>query len=119
MKLAILEDAALHPKLFFWVGPVSNSKLVEFLRAKEWQVPTDLFELWEKTGGGDFFDSETLFAPLSDVWADDSLEAVNSSLWSKGMPREYLALHDGIKFTALNLRTGRYCFLEERAFGIT
>ncbi len=119
MTLAILQDASSHPELFSWVGPLNHAQLVEFLHLKRWQIPIDLLDLWLRTGGGDFFESETFFAPFSDVWADDKLESVNASLWCKGMPKQYLAIHDGIKFTTLDLSNARYYFVDEHTFAVT
>ena len=64
MSLAILDDAHLRPDLFVWSGQIDHERLVAWVQQHGWSIPGDLFELWVKTGGGDFFESETPGAPL-------------------------------------------------------
>jgi hypothetical protein len=112
MKLTILEDATKRPELFCWAGAIDPSVLDSWLKDRGWNVPEDLKYLWSQTGGGDFFDEgETIFAPFSDLWADDSLDQVNKAQISGGMPKHYLAFHSGLRFSAVNQITLRYVFL--------
>jgi len=118
MKLTILEDAKRRPEIFFWAGAIEPSVLDSWLKERGWNIPGDLKYFWLQTGGGDFFDSETIFAPFSDLWADDSVDQVNQAQISEGMPKHYLALHTGLRFSAVNLETLKYVFLDEKTYQI-
>ncbi len=102
MKLTILEDATKRPELFCWAGAIDPSVLDTWLKDRGWKVPEDLKYLWSRIGGGDFLESETIFAPFSDLWADDSLDQVNKVQISRGMPENYLAFHSRLRFSAVN-----------------
>ncbi len=118
MKLAILEDATKKPELFCWAGAIDRSVLDSWLKDRGWNVPEDLKYLWSQTGGGDFLESETIFAPFSDLWADDSLDQVNKAQLSRGMPKHYLAFHSGLRFSGVNQITLRYTFLSEDTYQV-
>jgi hypothetical protein len=118
VNLAILNDAKLRPELFVWAGMAEPARIAGWVQQQGWRVPDDLIELWVRTGGGDFFESETLFAPFSNLFAQDNLEIVNSSLWSRGMPKDLLAIHDGMQFTALVISSAQYAFVDEESFRI-
>ncbi|HYL82593.1 MAG TPA: SMI1/KNR4 family protein [Candidatus Angelobacter sp.] len=119
MKLTILEDAAKRPELFSWAGAIEPSVLDSWLKDRGWNIPEDLRYFWLQTGGGDFFDEgETIFAPFSDLWADDSLEQVNKAQTIAGMPKHYLAFHSGLRFSAVNLLTRKYVFLDENSYQV-
>lgn len=118
MKLTILEDSAKRPDLFCWAGAIEPSVLDSWLKERGWSVPEDLKYFWSETGGGDFFEGETIFAPFSDLWAHDSVDEVNRAQLSAGMPKHYLALHDGLRFSALNMVTSKYMFLDDDTYEI-
>ncbi|HYA98174.1 MAG TPA: hypothetical protein VEH49_08775, partial [Methylomirabilota bacterium] len=118
MKLTILDDAATTPTLFCWAGPIEPSVLDSWLKERAWVVPEDLKYLWSQTGGGDFFESETIFAPSSSLWADDSLDEVNRHQRNKGLPNRYVAFHSGLRFSAVDMTKGRYFFLDEDSFQV-
>jgi hypothetical protein len=118
MKLTILEDAAKRPELFCWAGPIEPTVLDSWLKDRGWNVPEDLKYFWSQTGGGDFFEGETIFAPFSDLWADDSVDKVYRAQVNAGMPKHYLPLHDGLRFSAVNLLTHKYLFLDENSYRI-
>jgi hypothetical protein len=118
MKLTILEDATKKPELFCWAGAIDPAVLDSWLKERGWNVPEDLKYLWSQTGGGDFFDGETIFAPFSDLWAHDSVDEVNRHQISRGMPKDYLPLHDGLRFSSVNLLTHKYIFLNESNYQV-
>ena len=118
MKLTILEDAKKRPELFCWAGAIEPSVLDFWLKEQGWNIPEDLKYFWLQTGGGDFFESETIFAPFDDLWANDSVDQVNQAQKKAGMPKHYLALHTGLRFSAVNLETFKYMFLDEETFQI-
>ncbi|HXJ13169.1 MAG TPA: SMI1/KNR4 family protein [Candidatus Limnocylindrales bacterium] len=118
MKLTILEDAAKRPEYFSWAGAIEPPVLDSWLAERGWNVPDDLKYFWSKTGGGDFFESETIFAPFSDLWAHDSIDEVNRHQINRGIPKHYLPLHDGLRFSAVNLNTQKYMFLDENNYQV-
>src|SRR5260370_38135385 len=119
MRLTILEDAAKRPELFCWAGTIEPSVLDYWLKDRGWNVPEDLKYFWSQTGGGDFFDEgETVFAPFSDLCAYDSEDEVNKHQISRGMPKHYLALHTGLRFSAINLLTHKYIFLDDDSYQV-
>ena len=118
MKLTILEDASERQDLFFWAGPIQLSMLESWLAEHSWNIPQELKYLWSETGGGDFFDTETIFAPFSDLWADDSVEQVNRYQRQKGLPEHYLLFHYGIRLSAVDCVSSQYLFLNETTFQI-
>ena len=61
--LILLEDARRVPRIFFPFGAIPEAELTEWLRRNALVLPNDLLELWQLTGGGDVFDSETIFRP--------------------------------------------------------
>jgi hypothetical protein len=118
MKLTILEDATKRPALFCWTGAIDPSVFGPWLKDRGWNVPEDLKYLWCQIGGGDFLESETIFAPFSNLWADDSLDQANKAQISRGMPKHYLAFHSGLRFSAVNQITFRYMFLSENTYQV-
>lgn len=117
MKLTILEDARRRPELFCWAGAIEPSILDSWLKNRGWNVAEELKYLWLQTGGGDFFDEgETILAPFSDLWAHDSVDEVNKTQINAGMPKNYLAFHSGLRFSALDMTTCTYLFLNKGTY---
>ena len=72
-----------------------TAELREWLRQNALAVPSDLIELWELTGGGDIFDSETLLRPTvtsipNGFFVHDDIEGRNSAHAETGKPSEHL-----------------------------
>jgi hypothetical protein len=63
--LAILKDAETRSDLFHWFGAIEREEIESWMRAGRLSVPSELVELWSLTGGGDLFESETIFRPTS------------------------------------------------------
>ena len=47
----------------FPFGAIPAAQLQDWLRRTRLVLPSDLIELWQLTGGGDVFESETIFRP--------------------------------------------------------
>ena len=118
MRLTILEDAEKEPGLFFWAGSIEQSVLELWLSERGWSIPDDLKFLWLQTGGGDFFETETIFGVFNGLWADDYVEDVNRYQRSEGMPAHFLAFHCGIQFSAVDLTRHKYVFLHKKTFAV-
>jgi hypothetical protein len=93
--LTILRDAAKKPELFLWNGPIPRDVLTVWLRDHSVQVSEELATFWQLTGGGDFFESETILGPFGDPSVADDVTGVNEHHWNLAMPRWYLIFHMG------------------------
>src|SRR3989442_3494011 len=65
MRLTLLEDARKRPDLFVWRGAIDPVRLDAWLLSRRLKVPRDLRFFWVQTGGGDFFEGETVLGPPS------------------------------------------------------
>ena len=99
MLATIYEDARGHPKLFQWFG-VCESEPDPWLAALPLRVHPELVEFWKRTGGGDLFESETILGPLVEEESDSVLK-VNEYHWSRGLPRDMLIFHIGLKYVGI------------------
>jgi hypothetical protein len=112
----ILLDATSRPDLFLWNRPVDEQLLATWISNHGWRVPKDLFELWQVTGGGDFFESETILFPMSDS-ESEGVEKLNEALQGAGMPRDYLVFHTGLGgLTAIRMSDQVYVQLDRARF---
>ncbi|MGB9198024.1 MAG: hypothetical protein WCB53_13970 [Terriglobales bacterium] len=59
--LILLQDAQGIPGVFHPFGAIPEAELRAWLRQTAVVLPSDLIGLWEMTGGGDIFDTETVF----------------------------------------------------------
>jgi hypothetical protein len=118
MTLAILSDASYRPELFFWSGPIDEKSLDSWLNQRSWKIPEDLKFFWKVTGGGDFFESETIYGPFSDLWTKDFIDEVNRHQKTIGLPSKFLVFHSGIQYSAIDLNTQTYLFLNEKNFEV-
>lgn len=116
MMAALREDAKRRPELFDWEGPVSRAHLEPLLAERGWSLPADLVSLWEQTGGGEIFESETLLAPCGDIALGDNLFTFNDELRQQGLPEGYVVFHSGMTVSAVRLADGRYIELDVTDF---
>lgn len=70
------------------------------------------------TGGGDFFESETIFRPTAvpcsePYFIDDFVDSVNQYRKASGMPGDYLVFHDGCFLSAIRLSDQKIVTLDE------
>ena len=118
--LKILKDAVRRPDLFYWFGAIERSQLESWVRSSGLLVPSDLFEFWSQTGGGDLFESDTIFRPTSIpssmpfFVSGDDLIAANEQRKKDGMPKSYLAFHDGAFLSAVRRSDRALVTLNER-----
>jgi hypothetical protein len=98
MLPTIYEDALAHPLLFHWFG-VSGPDFEAWLTAFPLRIHPGLVEFWRRTGGGDFFESETILGPLVADKSNNVL-AQNEYHWSKGLSRKMLIFHIGLNVSA-------------------
>jgi hypothetical protein len=108
--LTILKDAEARSDLFHWFGAIERDEIESWMRTGQFSVPSELVELWSLTGGGDLFESETIFRPTSIrssmpyfVAGSDPVDSANEQRVRNGMPKSYLAFHDGLFLSAIRL----------------
>ncbi len=116
MELTILADARRSPRVFDWAGAIEQPVLDAWLRQTEFVIPADLKLFWQMTGRGDFFESETIFAPFDDLFADDSVEARNRWLHTNGMADGLLAFHDGFQLSVVDVGRQTYQFVNRDTY---
>lgn len=94
MSTTIYEDALTRPDLFHWFG-IDEAEFDDWLMALPLQVHPGLVSFWRRTGGGDLFDTETIFGPLVSEESDNVLK-VNELYWNKGLSRNMFLFHSGV-----------------------
>jgi hypothetical protein len=62
---------------------------------------------WERTGGGQLFESETLLGPLVPDDAENVLK-VSEFHWNRGMPRDLMVFHTGLYLSASSVDFQRH-----------
>ncbi len=111
--MKIIEDSILHPDLFHWNSQITPQELEKWLKIKNIKVDKELFDFWCQTGGGDLFESETIHGPWGNKELVEDLESVNKYYWQKGMPKNYLLIHEGIANTVIEMNTFQYIVTNE------
>jgi len=108
-----MQDSVRHPKLFVWNGGIVGDRLNIWLQKHNLNLPEDLITLWEVTGGGDLFESETILSPFGDANLGDDIDSVNEFHYSQGMKRDYLVFHVGTGLSAVRLADSCYVYLND------
>lgn len=121
MSPLIFNDAQARPDLFQWNGRMSPTDLKNWLNDHGWQgaCPPDLLEIWQETGGGDLFETETILGPLGNTSLGDDIVDVNRALRSQGMPERFLVFYIGIEIGAVDTSRGDYVALDTANYQIT
>jgi len=111
-------DANRRPDLFIWNGALEPAWLQQWLWQHQWQtVPVDLLGLWQQTGGGDMYETETILGPLAEVHSGDNLLEVNNYWHRQGLPSQSLVFHQGVsELSTVHLVTGHYVQLSAEDF---
>lgn len=112
MTPAMLHDAEINPKFFFWEGVINREYFKELLDEHGWNLPADLFNLLAVTGGGEMFESETILGPFRDEDLGDNLFTYNKELRRRGLPEGYVIFHTGMTVSAVRLSDERYVELD-------
>src|SRR4051812_39406986 len=101
MTSQILKDAEARPDLFHWFGGVERSSLLRWCSARGLMLPEDLVALFEATGGGDLFETETILGPLSGQNTADDADTANAEHEIRGPTGEFWLYHVGFVYTAV------------------
>jgi len=106
----LYNDAQGRPDLFNWLGRMNAAELESWLARNEWigACPDDLKTLWQKTGGGELFETETILGPLGDPQLGDDITAVNRGMRERGMPEQFVVFHLGLLTSAVDTLTADY-----------
>lgn len=113
MNHILIQDSAHHPQLFVWNGAIASNRLQTWLEKRNLKLPNDLIELWQMTGGGELFESETILSPFGDAALGDDIDSMNELHHAQGMAQEYLLFHIGTGLSAVRLTDGRYVTLSD------
>jgi hypothetical protein len=92
----LLNDAKMHPRLFWWTTPLSISAIEDWEREHSLLAPTDLKDLWSSKGGVDLFDADTILQPLGAKEEYDLIEPVSTVRWQRGLSRDFYVFHTGV-----------------------
>ena len=98
MSTSIYEDALARPDLFRWFG-INSREFKLWLEALPVRVHPGLVDFWDRTGGGDIFESETLLGPLHPAEAENVLK-MNEYHWNNGLSEEMVLFHIGTFMSA-------------------
>lgn len=106
--LILLRDAQAKPGLFAWFGAIARSELREWSHHNSLVLPSDLIELWEGTGGGDIFETETILRPTVGStphtnFVEDDIEGRNTWHTANGKPSGLYIFHEGVFLSAVRL----------------
>ena len=69
------------------------------------------FEFWATTGGGEIFETETLFKPLVPSAAEEGVEFATDWHTHRGMPLGLVVFHEGLEVSAVRCTDGMYLTL--------
>lgn len=110
----MLQDSRARPGVFFWNGAIERAELDAWLSQSGLKglIPDGVLAVWEATGGGDMFDSETILGPFGDVRLGDNVLAQRDWLRSRGLAENYIPIVDGIFFGAVDTDTGHIVELD-------
>ena len=119
--LLLLQDAQKVPRIFFPFGAIPTSELQEWLRRTGLVLPSDLIELWQLTGGGDVFDTETIFRPTvpsapNSCFVEDDIEGINAAHTKKGKSGDLYVFQGGLFLSAVRLSDQRFVTLAEDGY---
>jgi len=116
--LILLQDAQRVPSVMHPFGAIPTGELREWLRQNMLLLPSDLIELWEVTGGGDIFDSETVFRPTvpsppNTSFVQDDIADRNTEHAAKGKPSGLYIFQEGAFLSAIRLSDQNFVTLSQ------
>jgi hypothetical protein len=100
----LFEDSEDSTQAFVFNGPIPADYLRKWIDETGYLIPEELFDTWATLGGGDLFESETLFQPIPDHL--DDIEAENRRLWKRGLSASFLVFHSGVVISAIDQMSG-------------
>ena len=121
--LILLQDAQKVPRIFSPFGAIPSAEIQDWLRRTGLVLPSDLIELWQQTGGGDVFESETILRPtvvstLNSCLVEDDIEGINAAYAEEGKSGDLYVFHRGLFPSAVRLSDQRFVTLTEGGFTV-
>lgn len=117
MNGTMMHDSASRPELFTWHGHISAEQLDEWLETRRLRIPCDLHQLWQETGGGEIFESETILSPLGEEELGDDVDSVNRLHRDRGLAPGYLIFHvGGAGISAVRLADQHFVLMSEDGY---
>lgn len=118
LMLILLQDAQRVPAVFFPFGAIPAAELGDWLRKNALALPPDLVELWQLTGGGDIFESETIFRPTvpsvpNACFVEDDIEGGNTAHTARGKPSDLYLFQQGVFLSAVRLSDQKFVTLTD------
>jgi hypothetical protein len=114
--LVLLKDSERWPHIFQWFGEIPGVEIQEWLRRNQLSLPSDLIELWQTTGGGDIFESETILRPTvpsvpNNGFVTDDVEGFNDRHWAAGNSHGLYIFQRGSFLSAVRLSDQKFTTL--------
>ena len=114
--LILLQDARKIPRIFSPFGSIPLTEIQDWLRRTGFVLPADLIELWQQTGGGDVFESETILRPTvastpDSCFVEDDIEGRNAAYAEEGKSGDLYVFHRGLFPSAVRLPDQRFVTL--------
>jgi hypothetical protein len=114
--LILLQDAQTVPRIFSPFGAIPSVEIQDWLRRTGLILPSDLVELWQQTGGGDVFESETILRPTvpsspNSCFVEDDIEGMNAAYAEEGKSGDLYVFHLGLFPSAVRLSDRRFVTL--------
>ena len=114
--LILLQDAQKVSEVFSPFGAIPLTEIQDWSRQNGFVVPPDLIELWQQTGGGDVFESETILRPTvasapNSCFVEDDIEGINAAYAAEGKSGDLYVFHRGLFSSAVRLSDQRFVTL--------
>lgn len=119
----LLQDAQQVPGIFFPFGGIPVAELQDWLQRSGLVLPSDLIEFWQVTGGGDVFDSETIFRPTvpsvpNSCFVEDDIEGRNAAHADDGKSNDLYIFQEGLFLSAVRLSDQSFVTLTSSGYVI-
>lgn len=119
----LLQDAQRTPRIFSPFGAIPSVEIQDWLRRTELILPADLIELWQQTGGGDVFESETILRPTvpsipNSCFVEDDIEAINAAYAEEGKSRDLYVFQEGLFLSAVRLSDQTFVTLTKGGYTV-
>ena len=116
--LILLQDTQRVPRVFSPFGARPPAELRDWLLRNAFALPPDLIDLWQLTGGGDIFESETIFRPTvasvpNRCFVEDEIEGRNAEHTARGKPSELYIFQEGAFLSAVRLSDQKFVTLAD------
>ena len=111
------------PRIFDPFGAIPSAEIQDWLRRTGVVLPPDLIELWQQTGGGDVFETETILRPTvastpNRCFVEDDIEGINAACAEEGKSGDLYVFHRGLFPSAVRLSDQRFVTLTEDGYTV-